>query len=64
MTIQEDFPDDWEARVKLAKMIGLDPTKIKKDPNAIKRLDGCLSDLNTGGLDAVELVREIRDSLD
>lgn len=37
-------------------------TKTDKEHiDVIKELDGCLSDIDWGGKDAVELVREIRD---
>ena len=45
----------------LRKLVGL-PEEFEPDPEALKKLDGCLSDLVAEGenVDSVELVRQIR----
>lgn len=53
---------DYEVRLRLAKMIGLDAVP-EPDECAIDRLAGCLDKyLGDIEIDAVEIVKEVRES--
>lgn len=54
----KDLPD-YDQRLHLAKMIGLDEVP-DIDPDGWNKLDGLLDDLFDGEVDAVELVKQVR----
>lgn len=59
-TEKSHTPSDYDQRLKLAKMIGLDEVP-ELDDNAIDNISGMFSDIFDDDDDAVELIRDVRD---